>query len=107
MGAIGGGGTHCKDNEAFTPHWEESLSIHVIGDEEKVNEWLITNGNDEQQSDGSLWGVFVCKRVHQNVHHLGQFLARAPNIQHFRYEIVSTVIKCSDFAELKAFNPLP
>lgn len=32
--------THCKDNEAFTPHWEESLSIRVIGDEEKVNEWL-------------------------------------------------------------------
>lgn len=30
----------CKDNEAFTPHWEESLSIRVIGDEEKVNEWL-------------------------------------------------------------------
>lgn len=60
-------------------------SVSLVMKKRSMNgwEWLITNGNDEQQSDGSLWGVFVCKRVHQIVHHLGQFSARAPNIQHF------------------------
>lgn len=73
----------------------------------RAQDWLFVYGNLEQQPDSSSRVVFVCKWVDHLVSQEGQFQVGKFEMECFRYEIASTVMKCSDFGKRNAFAHLP